>query len=126
MTRSRHGLLEADHLVQHRKILRRHRLHGLDAIHEIVDARRAEQDGKRRLVVTRRIDRDEPLHERVLRALEVRARRAERNLVDLQVVLDDVQLLRRCEIQRARALEAAVELRDLRHHLLRLRALRAD
>jgi hypothetical protein len=48
----RHRLLEADHLVHHRAVLLRDRLHGLDAVDEIVDARRTEQHCKRRLVVT--------------------------------------------------------------------------
>ena len=43
---------------------------------------------ERRLVVARRVDRDETLHERPLRLHEVRARGVQPDLVDLQVVLD--------------------------------------
>ena len=42
----RHLVLEADHLVHHRDVLRRDGLHGLDAVHEIVDALRAEQHAR--------------------------------------------------------------------------------
>ena len=122
----RHGLLEADDLVHHRDVLARDRLHRLDAVDEILDARRAEHDAERRLIVARRVDRDEPLHERLLRLNEIRARRVQPDLVDLQVVLDLVQLHRRHLVAAARALETCVELLDLRRDALRLGSFAAD
>jgi len=68
-----HLMLEADHLVHHRDVLRRDRLHGLDAAHQVVDALCTEQHGERRLVVARRVDRNEPTRKRDLRRAEVRA-----------------------------------------------------
>ena len=98
----------------------------LDTAHEIVDALRAEQDGKGRLLVACRVDRDEPLCERDLRSPEVRARRVQRDLVDLQAVLDPTQLYGRRFVGALRAMQARVELRDLTHHLLRLGLLGVD
>jgi hypothetical protein len=63
---NRDRLLETDDFVHHGNILRRDGLHRLDAVDEIVDALRAEQHGKCRLVVARRVDRDEPPHQRRL------------------------------------------------------------
>ena len=119
-------MLERDHLVHYGHVLRRDGLHRLDAAHEIVDALRAEQHGERRLVVTRHVDRDQPLRERALRPAEVRARRVQPDLVDAQALLDDVQLRRRRVVRGARALEARVEAVDLREDALRLGLLRAD
>jgi len=119
-------LLEAYDLVHDGDVLTRDRLHGLDAIDEILDARRAEHDAERGLLVARRVDRDEPLHERPLRLHEVRARCAQTDLVDLQVVLDLVQLHRRHLVAAACALETCVELVDLRRDALRLGSLAAD
>jgi hypothetical protein len=122
----RHRLLEADDLVHHRDVLVRDRLHRLDAVDEILDARRAEDDAERRLILARRVDRDETRHQCPLRPLEVRTRRLQCDLVDEQVVLDLTELHRRHLVAVARALEIRVELLDLSGDALRLRALRAD
>ena len=121
-----HRFLEADHLVHHGDVLRRHRLHGLDAVDEIVDALRAENHRERRLVVARRVDRDEPLHQRLLRLTEVRARDVQRNLVDLQVVLDLAQLPRRRLVRFRARWRLASSCGICASDLLRLRLLRAD
>ena len=70
----RHLVLERDHLAHHRGVLLGDRLHRLDAVHQIVEALRAEQDRERRLVVAGGVDRQQPLLERCLRLHEVRAR----------------------------------------------------
>jgi hypothetical protein len=123
---TRHCALEADHLVHHRDILRRHVLHRLDACDEIANALRAEHDAERRLIVARRVDDAEPLHERALRRNEIRARRSQADFVDREVVPDPVQLVRRRLVLRTRALEARVETVDLPEDRLRLRALGVD
>ena len=121
-----HGSLEAHDLVHDGDVLLRHRLHRLDAVHEIVDARRPENHAEGRLVVARGVDGDEPLHERPLRLLEVRARDVKSNLVHLQVVLDLAQPRRRRLVPVTRALETCVELLDLRGDALRFGPLAVD
>ena len=69
---------------------------------------------------------DEPLREGDLRAAEVVTRDAERELVDLEALLELVQLLARGLVAVVRALRARVERAQLDEHLLRLRPFRAD
>src|SRR5258706_4769272 len=122
----RDRMLEADHLIHDGRVLCRDRLHRLDAADEIVDALCAEQYCKLRLIVTRRVDRNETLRQRDLRLPEVRARRAQADLVDLQAVLDRVQLRARRFVGALSTMQARVELLDLAHDLLGLGLLRAD
>jgi hypothetical protein len=119
-------VLEGDDLVDHRCVLLRHRVDGLDPVDEVGEAVRPEDDGERRLVVARRVDRDETLLEGDLGGPEVRAGDAERLAVDLQVPFERVQLLRRELIAAVRALGARVELAELREDGLDFGPLRGD
>jgi hypothetical protein len=78
------------------------------------------------LLVARLVDDDQSLHQRLLRLLEVRARRTQPDLVDREVVTDLVQPVRGCDEPRSRTLEIPVEPVDLREDVLRLRLLRID
>ena len=123
---NRHLVLEPDDLLHDGDVLRRDRLHRLDAVDEIVDTRRAEKDGERRLVVAPRVDGHEPLRERLLRDDEIRACDVQPDAIDLEVVLDAGELERRRLVRRSRTLEARVQLLDLRLHLPGFGLLGAD
>src|SRR5207302_1441421 len=68
-------------LADERRVLRRDRVESLQPVDEVVEALCAEDDGEGRLAVLRRVDRDEPLGEGLLRGREIAARDAERLLV---------------------------------------------
>ena len=121
-----HLRLEPRHVVHHCDVLGRDVLHRLDAGDEIGDAVRSEHHAERRLIVARRVDDTQALHERALRRLQVCARRAQPDLVDRKVVIDRMQLLRRGDQARACTLQARVEPVDLGEDGLRLCALLVD
>ena len=118
--------LERDHLVHHGDVLRRHRLQCLDPVDEIVDALRAEEHRKRRLLVPRRVDDDEPLLERHLRLAEIRPRRVQRLAVDLQAALDPVEPRAGRVVGAGGPLDAPVELLKPAQDLLGLRLFGGD
>ena len=111
-------------LLDERRVLVRDRVLGLEAVDEVIEALRAEDHGEGRLAVLRRVDRDEPLGERLLRGSEVAARDAERLLVDREFLLEELQLRGGLLIAAARDLRSRVELLELPENALRLGLLR--
>ena len=98
-----------------RRVLLRDRVERLDPRDEVVEARGAEDDGEGRLAVLRRVDRDEPLRERLLRGGEVAARDAERLSCSARAVCwTSCELRGRALVAAVRDLRARVELLELR------------
>jgi hypothetical protein len=81
-------VLVADHLVDECRVLLGDGIDGLDPGDEVVEAAGAENHGEGRLLVFRRVDRNEPLRQCVLRAGEVHARDAERLPVHTELLHD--------------------------------------
>jgi hypothetical protein len=117
---------ERAHLADHLRVLRRDAAGGVEAVEDLVEVLRAEDDVERRAVRVGRVDRDETRRERGLRVLQVRRR-------DLQVVavlellpLDLAEAPGGAVVGLDRPLELIVDLADLRENLLGLRALASD
>ena len=108
------------------RILLRDRVDGLDSRDEVVEAASSEDDGERRLLLLGRVDRDEPLRKRALRACEVPASDAQCLPVDPELVLDVLQCPARRLIPAVRPLRRRIEPLQLHEHGLRLGALGAD
>ncbi len=113
-------------LADERRVLRRDRVEGLEPVDEVVEALCPENDGEGRLAVLRRVDRDKPLGERLLRGDEIATGDAERLRVLRKLLLEELEPCGGLLVAAVRNLRRRIELLELRENALRLRLLRRD
>jgi hypothetical protein len=118
--------LEGSDLLDDARILLGGRVDRLDAVEEVLEAGRAEQDRECRVVLGRGVRTDQPGRERVLRDLQVRSGQLQLLAVLALVGLDLLQLDVGEVVLLDRPAEALVDLLNLREHTLCLRLLRGD
>jgi hypothetical protein len=118
-------MTEGFHLRENPRIERRDALRAVHASDHVVEAARTKDDLERRCLI-RRVERDEPLGDDDLAALQVVLREMELVPVLAQVALDLRQLLRRCVVLRPRALQRVGKLLQLPDRQLSLCALRRN
>ena len=117
---------EALHLAQDARVLRGDPLHGVEPVHQVVDRPGSEQHVDRRALAAAHVQRDESLGQVGLGVLQALARDHQVVSVRRQLSLDPVELQAREVVRLDRLLELAVDLLDLREHVLRLGAFRLD
>ena len=122
----RHLAAESLHLAEHLRVLARDAIDRVEAVDQILEARRAEEELERRGRLAADVEVAQPAGEAILRDAEVRPRDLHLPPVHAELRLDLAELHVRGVVRLDGLLELRVERLDLLEHLPRLGLLRVD